>query len=150
MAAFRPTYIETYEKGILQAKIEKACEIMDSCRLCPHLCGINRLKTKDGVCKTGKHARVSSYAPHFGEEGPLVGKFGSGTIFFAYCNLLCLFCQNFDISHHGVGRNFSEDSLASVMIAEKISKASDYPEKACRAIKEMHRQVGNLKLDVGK
>ena len=79
-------------------------------------CHINRLAGQTGVCKTGKNALVASYSPHFGEEAPLVGQHGSGTIFFTSCNLLCNFCQNFEISHQDAGREVNAEQLAHMML----------------------------------
>ena len=117
MPSDKPSYISSFESGLLKENIEKAYNIMKSCVLCPRKCGIDRLSGETGFCKTGKRAWVSSYNPHFGEEAPLVGHHGSGTIFFTHCNLLCLFCQNFDISHQGHGQKVSDDELAAMMLA---------------------------------
>jgi putative pyruvate formate lyase activating enzyme len=216
MAAFEPAYIETYNRGLLKEKIAQAFEILKACTLCPRVCGVDRLSGEQGVCLTGEQAIVSSYSPHFGEETPLVGDHGSGTIFFARCNLLCIFCQNYDISHKGEGVAVSSEELANAMlflqsggchninfvtpshvvpqilaaldkaialglrvplvyntggydmpetlrilegvfdiympdfkfwdprVAEKLCDAPDYPEVARDAVKEMHRQVGDL------
>jgi putative pyruvate formate lyase activating enzyme len=116
MANFVPAYVETRQKGLLQEKIRQAEEILCACRLCPRACGVDRVSDDHGVCQTGKQAIVSSFSPHFGEESPLVGKNGSGTIFFAGCNLLCLFCQNFDISHQVEGVVFTAEELADAMV----------------------------------
>ncbi|MFO7964093.1 MAG: radical SAM protein [Desulfobacterales bacterium] len=113
---FTPAYIETYRKGLFREKVTTATEAMDDCRLCPRQCRVNRNACETGICKTGKHAWVSSYHPHFGEEAPLVGTNGSGTIFFTHCNLLCNFCQNYDISHLGCGEKTSSAQLADMMI----------------------------------
>ena len=219
MPSFEPAYIQTYKKGLLKEKIKAAREILRSCTLCPRKCGADRLSGETGVCRTGEHALVSSFDAHFGEEAPLVGEHGSGAIFFTYCNLLCNFCQNYDISHEGWGEAVSSEQLAEIMlslqkigchninfvtpthvvpqilsaleiaipkglsvpivyntggydrvetlqllegvvdiympdfkfwdseIAEKTCKAPDYPETARRALKEMHRQVGDLVTD---
>ena len=219
MASFRPAYLETYNRDLLNEKIEKAYEILNACNLCPRGCGVDRLSGEKGICQTGEHAIVSSFNPHFGEESPLVGDHGSGTIFFARCNLLCVFCQNYDISHEGEGVEFSSEQLAKAMlflqdkgcpninfvtpthvvpqilaalakaieaglrvplvyntggydssetlaildgvfdiympdfkfwdtkVAEELSDAPDYPEVAREALKEMHRQVGDLVMD---
>ncbi len=219
MPEFLPSYIETYEKGLLKKKINKAYDILTSCVLCPRRCKVNRLSEEHGVCKTGSKAIVSSYNAHYGEESPLVGQNGSGTIFFTYCNLMCVFCQNYDISHEGYGQEVADNQLAYMMlelqksgchninfvtpshvvpqilsaleiavqdglkvplvynsggydevhtlkllegifdiympdfkfwdpgIAEKTCDAPDYPEKARLALKEMHRQVGDLVVD---
>jgi putative pyruvate formate lyase activating enzyme len=117
MPSFEPSYISTVEKGLLKDKIAKAYNLLRSCVLCPRRCGVDRLAGETGTCNTGKLAWVSSYNPHFGEEEPLVGSHGSGTIFFTHCNLLCLFCQNFDISHQGHGQKVSDDELAEMMLA---------------------------------
>jgi len=204
---------------LLKEKVHKAHNLLKSCVLCPRKCGIDRQSGDTGFCNTGRLAWVSSYNSHFGEEDPLVGTHGSGTIFFTHCNLLCLFCQNFDISHQGYGREVSNDELAAMMlelqqqgchninfvtpshvvpqilsaveiavpqglhvplvfntggydrvatlkllegvfdiympdfkfwdpqIAEAACQAADYPEVTCRALLEMHRQVGDLDLD---
>jgi putative pyruvate formate lyase activating enzyme len=117
MDRFEPAYLKTYRKGKLKEKIKAAQAILAKCRLCPRQCEVNRLKGEKGVCRTGKNAVVSSYDPHFGEEDPLVGKYGSGTIFFANCNLLCIFCQNYDISHRGEGREVSPEALAQFFLS---------------------------------
>jgi len=82
MLKFQPAYIKSYETGILHKRKEEAFERLKNCRLCPRNCGVDRTQGETGICKTGKLAVVSSYAPHFGEENPLVGVHGSGTIFF--------------------------------------------------------------------
>ncbi len=117
MAKQEPAYIRAYEKGMLKEKAAQAGSLLKSCMLCPRKCGVDRLNGETGFCKTGKLAWVFSYSPHFGEEAPLVGTHGSGTIFFTHCNLLCLFCQNFDISHQGQGQEVTENELASLMLA---------------------------------
>jgi putative pyruvate formate lyase activating enzyme len=214
---FRPVYIETYKSGKLRKKIEAAYKILENCDLCPRNCKVNRLQGKLGVCKVGKEPVLSSASPHFGEEPPLVGRRGSGTIFLTGCNLLCLYCQNWEISHLMMGEqttieefagqmlylqkigchniNFvtpthqvpqilaalelaipkglkvplvyntgGYDSIQELKLMEGIidiympdfkywdtevakrysSGAKDYPEVARAAIKEMHRQVGDL------
>ena len=90
---------------------------MSPCRVCPRRCKVDRLSDEKGICQTGAKAVVSSYAPHFGEESPLVGSGGSGTIFFTHCNLLCLFCQNYEISHLGQGLETDAGQLASMMVS---------------------------------
>jgi putative pyruvate formate lyase activating enzyme len=200
-------------------KVKHAEDILKECTLCPRNCRVNRTAGEVGFCRTGDKPVVVSWGPHFGEERPLVGRFGSGTIFFSFCNLGCIFCQNWTISHLGEGEKISCEKLASVMMhlhemgchninlvtpthqvpmilhsiaiasekgldipivyncggyesvealkildgvvdiympdfkysdssmALKYSKAKDYPEKAKAAIKEMHRQVGDLVID---
>jgi putative pyruvate formate lyase activating enzyme len=219
MRKFEAAYIKSFEKGLLQKKIQAAYKILNSCTLCPRQCRVNRMSGETGICKTAKQAWVSSYNPHFGEEAPLVGTHGSGTIFFTHCNLMCLFCQNFDISHEGYGQEVSDKQLAAMMVAlqqqgchninfvtpshvvpqilsaleiaiqqglfvplvynsggydlpatlrllegvfdiympdfkfwdaevaEAACQAKNYPQIACRALREMHRQVGDLKID---
>ncbi len=117
MPSFEPAYIETFKKGLLRKKVTKAYKILSSCVLCPRKCKVDRLSGQTGICKTGKKAYVSSYNPHFGEEAPLVGTNGSGTIFFTHCNLLCIFCQNYDISHEGRGEEVSDEDLAGMMLS---------------------------------
>jgi putative pyruvate formate lyase activating enzyme len=117
MSSFEASYVSAFKTGLLKEKVEKAYNLLESCVLCPRKCGVNRLSGEIGTCNTGKSAWVSSYNPHFGEEDPLVGTQGSGTIFFTHCNLLCLFCQNFDISHQGCGQKVSNEQLAAMMLA---------------------------------
>lgn len=193
--------------------------ILESCHLCPRECGVNRLKGEIGFCGTGSKAGVASYNAHFGEEAPLVGSHGSGTIFFGSCNLLCSFCQNYDISHLSEAVEVEPERLAAMMIhlaeggchninfvtpshvvpqiiealilavdeglrvplvynssgydlketlelldgifdiympdfkfwewkwADRFCKAPDYRDVATKAIREMHRQVGDLMMD---
>jgi putative pyruvate formate lyase activating enzyme len=110
-------YLELYHSGKLAERVEAARALLKNCRLCPRHCGINRLADEMGKCHTGKLAVVSSYGPHFGEEAPLVGKHGSGTIFFTNCNLKCLFCQNYSISQLGDGTEVTDEELAGMMLA---------------------------------
>lgn len=116
MPNFEPAYIKTYKKGLFTEKIKTAYEILSSCELCPRKCKIDRLSGQKGICKTGEKAYVSSFNPHFGEEQPLIGSNGSGTIFFTHCNLMCNFCQNYDISHLGHGEETSNEQLAGIML----------------------------------
>jgi len=97
-------------------RIAQLSAMMEECVLCPRRCGVNRLKGEVGVCGVGADALVASYGPHFGEESVLVGRFGSGTIFFAGCNLKCVFCQNYDISHLRRGITMSPQELAGAML----------------------------------
>ncbi|GAB4405772.1 MAG: radical SAM protein [Thermodesulfovibrionales bacterium] len=203
----------------LQVKVRAAEDILKECTLCPRNCRIDRTAGEVGVCKTGDKPFVANWGPHFGEERPLVGRFGSGTIFFSHCNLRCIFCQNWSISHLGEGSEISFERLARIMMeiqemgchninlvtpthqmpmilhciaiasemglnipivyncggyesieaikildgvvdiympdfkysdpemAMRYSKAKDYPQVAKAAIKEMHRQVGDLIID---
>ncbi|HAM50571.1 MAG TPA: radical SAM protein [Nitrospiraceae bacterium] len=217
--SFVPMYIEAHRTGKLTEGIKKAYKILENCRLCPRECEVNRLENEKSICRTGRLAVVSSYNPHFGEEDPLVGINGSGTIFITNCNLLCVFCQNWEVSHLGGGNEVDSKTLADMMLhlqgqgchninfvtpthvvpqilealphaiegglnvplvyntggydaveslrllegifdiympdfkfwdtemARKYLKAPDYPERAREALKEMHRQVGDLTLD---
>lgn len=111
-----PSYIKALKNGTLESRIEQALEALGSCELCPRRCRIDRTAGETGICKTGRKAMVASHAPHFGEEAPLVGRYGSGTIFFSNCNLNCVFCQNFDISHGGEGREVDASQLAAMML----------------------------------
>ncbi len=217
--AFESAYLRTHRKSGLQDKIGAALARLASCDLCPRRCGVNRIKEEKGTCRASYLPEVSSYSPHFGEERPLVGLHGSGTIFLAHCNLRCRFCQNYSISHLGEGRDVSFERLAGMMVelqnlgchninfvtpthyvpqilkalliavetglrvplvynssgydavetlvlldgvfdiympdikfssadpAAEYCSAADYPEAARRAVKEMHRQTGDLVLD---
>ncbi|MHC1741627.1 MAG: radical SAM protein [Syntrophobacteraceae bacterium] len=212
-------YLESYRTGRLQEAIRRSRRWMAKCTLCPRLCRVNRLAGETGYCRTGRHAVVASYGPHFGEERPLVGKGGSGTIFFSHCNLFCSFCQNYDISHGGEGIPVTAETLADLMVSlqsdgchninfvtpshviapilealplaierglhvplvyntggydrvtalklldgivdiympdfkfwdpsvsKRLAAAEDYPERARSALREMHRQVGDLQMD---
>jgi putative pyruvate formate lyase activating enzyme len=111
-----PLYIDALKRSVLRAKAAQAKAALASCTLCPRRCRVNRSAGETGYCQTGAQAKVASYSPHFGEEAPLVGRGGSGTIFFSHCNLLCNFCQNFDISHGGEGWELSERQLADIML----------------------------------
>ncbi len=95
---FIAAYLKLSKKE-LSERIQRAEEILKNCVLCPRSCKVDRTSGEEGFCKTGNKPFVSSWNPHFGEERPLVGRHGSGTIFFAHCNLGCLFCQNWTISH---------------------------------------------------
>jgi putative pyruvate formate lyase activating enzyme len=215
----QPVYLQSRASEAFPDKIAAAFKILEDCTLCPRQCRVNRLRGERGTCRGGYLPQVASYAPHFGEEQPLVGRSGSGTIFLAHCNLRCCFCQNYSISHLGEGREVSFERLARMMIelqslgchninfvtpthyaaqlleaiqraaamglriplvynssgydsvstlklldgvfdiympdfkfgesgpAAEYCSAADYPEIAKLAIKEMHRQVGDLVID---
>jgi putative pyruvate formate lyase activating enzyme len=215
---FEPAYRQLVRTGELRHRVEQAYERLSVCDLCAQNCRIDRHVTK-GVCRTGIQAIVSSYGPHHGEENPLRGWLGSGTIFFAWCNLKCQFCQNYEISQLGEGREVRPEEIAAMMLelqesgchninfvspshvvaqilaavaiaaeaglrvplvwntggydslaalqlldgvvdiympdmkyadarlALKLSKARNYPEVNRAAVKEMHRQVGDLVMD---
>ena len=110
------SYLKAYKNGTLKERAEFLFGEMRDCTLCPRNCHADRLSGDTGTCKTGEHAIVSSYMPHFGEEAPISGSRGSGTIFFTHCNLLCSFCQNFDISHEGRGEPVTSRELAEMML----------------------------------
>jgi len=111
-----PGYLRLLEKGTLERRAREAVAAMSKCTLCPRQCGVDRTSGETGTCKTGCRAVVASYNAHFGEETPLVGRYGSGTIFFSNCSLLCNFCQNYEISHLGEGRKVDDDQLAQIML----------------------------------
>ncbi len=218
-SGFEPAYLNLYRSGELYRRAQEAIENLKHCLMCPRDCGVDRWVNKTAACKTGRYARVASYFPHHGEEDCLRGWNGSGTIFFAWCNLRCVFCQNHDISQEKAGEEVKPERLAAMMIelqtlgchninfvtpehvvpqilealpiaiekglrlplvyntsaydsmeslrlmdgvvdiympdfkmwkpenALKYLLAKDYPEAARRVIQEMHRQVGELKLD---
>lgn len=213
-------YRQLYEAGKLHERVEQALSILENCHLCPRGCGVNRARGELGKCNTGRKAFVSSFGPHFGEEAPLVGSGGSGTIFFTFCNLRCCFCQNYSISQLGEGHEVPAEEVAGMMLslerrgchninfvspthvvpqilealeiavaaglsvplvynsggydaaetlklldgvfdiympdmkysddqnARRFSGVENYPEVNRAAVKEMHRQVGDLQLDV--
>lgn len=111
------SYLAAHRKGILKDRAEQLFAGLRDCTLCPRNCHADRLSGDTGICKTGEHALVSSYMPHFGEETPISGSRGSGTIFFTNCNLLCNFCQNFDISHEGRGQPVTSQELSEMMLS---------------------------------
>lgn len=219
MALPAPAYLQTLEDGSLERRVKRGLATLSRCSLCPRRCAIDRTAGEIGYCKTGLQAVVASHNAHHGEEAPLVGRNGSGTIFFSHCNLLCNFCQNYELSHLGEGRELDAEQLATIMLdlqhagchnvnlvtpshvvpqiltavhlaaqqgltiplvyncsgydcvetlrlldgivdiympdfkfwdtqtAQDTCKAPDYPEVARQALIEMHRQVGDLRID---
>ncbi len=217
--AFEPAYKTLLDSGAFPDRVERAKGHLSSCTVCPLVCQVNRLDGERGECRIGSEAIVSSFGPHFGEEAPLRGWGGSGTIFFSGCNLHCQFCQNSSISQSRMGQKVSPEQLAGMMlslqrqgchninfvspthvgpqilkavymaakeglevplvyntggydsmamlklfsgvidiympdmkysspqIGEKYSRVEHYPTVNQRAVKEMHRQVGDLKLN---
>lgn len=103
-------------RDVLRDKIEQSISLLESCSVCHRRCGANRLEDRKGVCRSGRNALISSYGPHHGEEAVLVGRHGSGTIFFANCNLGCVFCQNYEISHGGEGWEVTPQELGKIML----------------------------------
>jgi len=212
------SYIDLFRSGELERRRDMALEMLVECSVCPRNCGVDRAREEKGFCGIGRKAVVSSCGPHFGEESPLVGRKGSGTIFFSGCNLGCRFCQNWDISQRVNGGSVDADRLASLMmqvqgfgchnlnlvspthvvpqiiealeiaclrgfqlpivyntggydsldvlklldgivdiympdmkysdptVGKRLSLVDDYPDVNFRAVKEMHRQVGDLKI----
>ncbi|RKY39436.1 MAG: radical SAM protein [Candidatus Omnitrophota bacterium] len=111
-----PSYIQLYKEGRLDSLKDELVGALEQCELCPRRCRVNRLEGEKGFCQTGRYALVSSIGAHFGEEQPLVGKGGSGTIFFTYCNLHCVYCQNYSISQLGEGEEVKPEVLAKMML----------------------------------
>jgi len=219
MVASKSGYLKLLENGEFNDRVEQLFRIIKSCELCARKCRASRLEGEKGYCKSGKELMISSYGHHFGEEPELVGIHGSGTIFLTNCNLLCVYCQNYEISHMGVGEVKSESEAADCMLwlqsigyhninlvtpthftpqlakaigiaagkglllqivwncggyenvetiraldgivdiympdikygtngpAEKYSNSPDYFERCKESVREMHRQVGDLRLD---
>lgn len=110
-----PVYLALPDDELL-ALACKADAVLEACSLCPRRCGVNRKKGELGFCGIASEAHVASWGPHFGEERPLVGRFGSGTVFFSGCNLGCIFCQNWTISHGREGTFVSDAQLAQSML----------------------------------
>jgi putative pyruvate formate lyase activating enzyme len=129
---------ETGNNGIISAvgsetgpssiglRAEQAWEILENCRLCPRKCGVNRRKREKGYCRAGPKPRVAAILPHLGEEPPITGANGAGTIFFSDCNMRCVYCQNHQISHDSLGKEFTARDLALGMM--------DLQEKGCSCI----------------
>lgn len=112
-----PAYLILHGRGELHKRVSALHELLKDCRLCPRQCRVNRLQGERGFCRAGSELMISSAFPHFGEEAPLVGTGGSGTIFLTHCNLRCIFCQNHDISHLGQGEAVTSQQMAAYMVA---------------------------------
>lgn len=112
----QPSYIGLAKTRELSERARLLREMAHSCTLCPRACRVDRLANEKGECNTGKRAILCSAHPHMGEEPPLVGRRGSGTIFFSRCNLACVYCQNYDISHFGAGDEVDSEDLAEAML----------------------------------
>ncbi len=122
MAPFEPAYLALLHSGELKRRAAEAYARLEACDICARECGANRrLGAEKAGCHTGDRALVASYGPHFGEEDPLVGRGGSGTIFFTWCNLRCQFCQNYDISQGGQGQAVEPEDLAAMMLSLQSS-----------------------------
>ncbi len=111
-----PAYLELHQTGELQQRAKAAERLLEPCRVCPRECLAQRLQGETGVCGVAENAMISSYGQHYGEERPLVGTGGSGTIFLAHCNLCCVFCQNYEISQEGEGQVVPVRRLAEMML----------------------------------
>ncbi|MEJ2707612.1 MAG: radical SAM protein [Anaerolineales bacterium] len=116
MSTFEPAYRKLLQSGEFNQRVQEAYRRLESCEICPRDCRKNRLAGEFGVCRTGALARVSSYGPHMGEENPLRGWRGSGTIFFSGCNLRCQYCQNYEISQRAGGYEVEPQELAAIML----------------------------------
>ncbi|HVN66690.1 MAG TPA: radical SAM protein, partial [Methanomicrobiales archaeon] len=112
-----PSYLALARTGELGDRIGEACALLEDCGVCPRHCRVDRTRGETGYCRGGFLPRVSSAGPHFGEEPPLVGRSGSGTIFLAGCNMRCAFCQNYGISQCYEGEGISGERLAGQMLA---------------------------------
>ena len=113
---FEPAYLRLHRSGELKLRGEALWNMMKSCRLCPRECGANRLSREEGFCQASSQLEISSYHPHFGEEKPLVGQGGSGTIFMTNCGLRCVFCINWEISQEGRGTAAKLEDMAEMML----------------------------------
>ena len=114
---FEPAYLSLLHSGELERRVAEAYARLEACDICARECGVNRRLSAEGAgCHTGERAVVSSHGPHFGEETPLVGRGGSGTIFFSWCNMSCQYCQNYEISQVGLGREVEPEELARMML----------------------------------
>jgi len=111
-----PSYTSLFASGTLALRVEQATSLLSSCTVCPRRCGVDRTRDERGYCGGGLLLAVPSYGPHFGEEPPLVGRYGSGTIFFTGCNMRCIFCQNYEISQARRGVDVSPGRLAGMML----------------------------------
>ncbi len=121
-----PSYLDLWATGELRERAQRAGQILKACQLCPRRCGVNRTRGERGFCRSGLFPIVSSYNVHHGEEPPISGARGSGTIFLTHCNLHCVFCQNYPISQLGVGREKSVEALGQMML--------DLQERGCHNI----------------
>ena len=113
---FRPTYLELHKSGELKRRAMALWKRMESCDLCPRQCGINRIEGDEGYCQATSRLEISSFHPHFGEERPLVGTGGSGTIFMTNCGLRCVFCINWEISWGGRGKAVDVEKMVEMML----------------------------------
>lgn len=119
---YQPGYLKLLKSGQLEERVKTLKTMLADCVVCPHECHVNRLKGEKGYCKTLENIYVHGADPHFGEEDELIGRYGSGTIFFSYCNLRCVFCQNYEISYCGVGQEISTEAAAELMLSLQEEK----------------------------
>lgn len=116
-ATYVPAYLALLERGELWSREQLSYQHLEDCDLCARYCHVSRRETTKGaVCRTGERAVMNSYGPHHGEKDPLRGVNGSGTIFFSWCSLRCVFCQNWDISQKGMGNEVEPAHLAGIML----------------------------------
>jgi len=116
-ADWEPAYLSLHRSGELKRRGEDLTAMMASCALCPRQCGVDRLAGQKGFCQSTSQLEIASYHPHFGEEEPLVGRGGSGTIFLTHCGLRCVFCINWEINHEGLGNAVDTYDMAMMMMA---------------------------------
>jgi uncharacterized Fe-S radical SAM superfamily protein PflX len=127
---FQPAYLELEKEGELDRREKKLWAMFKKCQVCPRKCEVNRLAGENDVCRATDQIRVSSAMPHYGEEPPLVGTHGSGTIFFSHCNLRCCFCQNWEIAHRGDGGDIGHQTLAHTMLSLQARGCHGSPSPA--------------------
>jgi putative pyruvate formate lyase activating enzyme len=113
---WEPPYLELHRNGILKQRGEELWEVMEECQLCPRRCGVNKLKGERGFCNANARLEISAFAPHHGEEKPLRGTGGSGTIFMTHCGLRCVFCINWEVSQGGRGFRRNLWEMADMML----------------------------------
>jgi len=111
-----PSYLNAYQSGRLKQITDQLFAGLRSCQICPRRCKVNRLANKIGFCETAQLPKIYSFLAHHGEEPPVSGAKGSGTIFFSHCNLACLYCQNYEFSQLGAGKEYTFEQLAQVML----------------------------------
>ena len=114
---FKPNYLKLHKSGELKRRGEKLWKMMESCQICPRMCGVNKLKGEKGFCQADSQLEIASYHAHYGEEEPLVGTGGSGTIFLSNCGLRCVFCINWEISQGGDGSPQGIENFANMMLS---------------------------------
>ena len=116
MEEVHPSYLAAYKNGRLDEVTSQLFKMLKSCVICPRKCGVDRTKNERGFCKTGLNALVYSYMAHQGEEPPISGVKCSGTVFFSNCNMGCRYCQNYEFSQDGRGKEVDAEELAKFML----------------------------------